>query len=598
MNQPVIGPQSNSVIPVWCSEKMPSESIFSYVSDADRLQALIQTRLMDSPPEEGFDRFTRLASRMLRCRVSLISLVDSQSQFFKSQIGLHFPWCEMGGTPLDHSMCATVVETRDVLMIEDARKDPLWQNHLAVRNIGVGSYLGFPLHSPDGRHILGSFCVIDGGPRKWSEIDLEVMNDLTHMVEEKIRLRAEIDKRTQIAIRLNETNTKIREFTEHSKFVMATVAHEIRTAATSLSGHAEIAVSTMNPKEREASVQAIRRNTEHLVHLVNDNLESAKIESGQIRFESIVFDSVKLSKDIVESLAPNVCSKPVRLIFEATEDAIPKFVSADPTRIRQILLNLMTNAIKFTESGSVTLRLDSEVHALSSDLAIQSETCILCWHIIDTGAGMTPEQIDSLFRPYVQADATIHRRFGGSGMGLFISKELAEVMGGTIEVLSEHGAGTSFIVRLPVEIPTASELADQQPESAMPEKLEGHPRVLVVEDNPDIQQIQHFLLKRTGCDPVHASDGLAAVEMISNSIVPFDLILMDVFMPVMDGKQATKEIRELGYRGPIIALTASFEDNEIRKMREAGCDAHMRKPMDFNEFIRTARSLIHRDETP
>ncbi|MBI1324675.1 response regulator [bacterium] len=592
MNRPAIDLQSTSVVPIRCSAKMPSESIFSYVRDADRLRALIQTQLLDSPPEEGFDRFTRLASRMLRCRVSLISLVDSQSQFFKSQVGLHFPWCEMGGTPLDHSMCATVVETRDVLMIEDAREDPSWQNHLAVRNIGVVSYLGFPLHSPDGRHILGSFCVIDSGPRKWSEIDLEVMNDLTHTVEEKIRLRAEIEKSTQIAIRLNETNTKIREFTEHSRLIMATVAHEIRTAATSLSGHAEIAVSSMDPNERDASIQAIRRNTEHLVHLVNDNLESAKIESGQIRFESIVFDAVKFSKEIVESLAPNVCSKPVRLIFETTEDTIAKFVSADPTRIRQILLNLMANAIKFTEFGTVTLRLDTEVRELSPDHPTPSETCILCWQVIDTGAGMTPEQVDSLFRPYVQADATIHRRFGGSGMGLFISKELAEAMGGTIEVRSEPGAGTTFTVRLPVEIPTSSELADRQPESAMPEKLEGNPRVLVVEDNPDIRQIQNFLLKRAGCDPVHASDGSEAVEIVSSSNVPFDLILMDVFMPVMDGRQATKAIRELGYRGPMISLTASFEDEELQRMQEAGCDAHMRKPMDLKDFIRKARALM------
>lgn len=181
MNLSVMGqrlrPQDVHDFPDRCSETMPFESIeceigFRNIGVPKRLKALLRTRLMDSPAEEGFDRYTRLASRMLRSRVSLISLVDSQRQFFESQIGLHYPWCEMGGTPLDHPMCATVVETRNVLLIEDARNDPAWKNHLAVRNIGVGSYLGFPLHSPDGRHILGSFCVIDSEPRKWSEIDL------------------------------------------------------------------------------------------------------------------------------------------------------------------------------------------------------------------------------------------------------------------------------------------------------------------------------------------------------------------------------------------------------------------------------------------
>lgn len=571
---------------------MPSESMFEYLHDPKRLQSLLQSRLLDSPPEEGFDRYTRLASRILRCRVSLISLVDSQRQFFKSQIGLHFPWCEMGGTPLDHSMCATVVETRDVLMIEDTRRNAVWREHPAVRNIGVGSYLGFPLHSPDGRHILGSFCVIDAEPRKWSEIDLEVMNDLTHMVEEKIRLRAEIEKRTEIAIRLNETNSKIREYTEHSRIVMATLAHEIRTSATALSGHAEIAVSSKFQDERDASVLAIRRNTEHLVQLVNDNLESAKIESGQIRFESIVFDPVQFSNEIIESIAPRVHSKPVRLTFESNGDTVPKFISADPTRIRQILLNLMTNAIKFTEVGSVSLKLDSEISDRSTNPAVQSDFAILRWQVTDTGSGMTPEQISTLFRPYAQADTTIHRRFGGSGMGLYISKELAEAMGGTIEIHSEPGKGTTFIVRLPVEIPTETETADHPPKPELPEKLDGNPRVLIVEDTPDIQKIHHFLLKRAGCDPHIACEGREAVEMVRNSIEPFDMILMDVFMPEMDGRQATKAIRDLGYKGPIIALTASIEDDEVRKMQAAGCDAHIRKPMELKTFISIARSLI------
>lgn len=571
---------------------MSSELTQNYVLDPERLAALSKSGLLDSPPEEGFDRYTRLARQNLRARVSLFSLVDSQRQFFKSQCGLPAELCEAGGTELDRSMCVRVIETGSALVIDDTLDDPYWRNHPAVKEVGVRSYLGFPVHSAEG-HLLGSFCVVDTDPRIWSELDLEIMNDLTHMMEEKIRLRAQIENRNQLALRLNETNLKLRQYSENVKQIMATVAHEIRTAVTSLKGHSEIACTTSDPTERDSSIKVIRQNSDYLLRLVNDMLDSSRIEAGQVQFESIVFDPRKLCADIIESLQPNVGSKPIQLRFENSCNDIPEYVSGDPTRIRQILMNLLSNALKFTGSGQVRLSLNFETmqeNPRSAPNFVRHGA--LCFRVSDTGSGMTPDQIDSLFRPFSQADATIHRRFGGSGMGLFISKELAEAMGGSIEVESDLGEGSSFDVRIPVEIPSDAQIADMAPHREPPEKLAGKPRILVVEDSPDIQKVQQFLLKRAGCISVIANNGKEAIEEVRNATDPIDMILMDVHMPELDGFQATRAIRELGYRGPMIALSATVDDHELGKMLTSGCNTHLRKPMELRDFVKTARSLL------
>ncbi len=568
----------------------------NYVSDPARLRALLETELMDSESEEGFDSYTRLANRFLGSQVSLISLVDSERQFFKSQVGLHSPWCDMRGTPLDESMCATVVESKRVLRVDDTRKDPHWRDHLAVTNIGVGSYLGCPIHAPDG-HVLGSFCVIDSAPRQWTDIEQETLALLTRMLESKVRLRCEIEKRNQIAIRLNQTNLQLREYSEKVKRIMAVMAHEIRTSVTSLKGHGEIAASSGDPAERDASVQAIRQNTDHLLRLVNDILETTRIETGAIRFESIVFDPVELTQDILVSLEPNVAEGHVSLHFAPTSADIPKRVAGDPTRIRQILMNLATNALKFTERGSVTLRLNFEpVARRAGDSSSKGIAGVLQWEVSDTGPGISPEQLERLFHPYQQADSSVFRRYGGSGMGLYISKELAEAMGGSIEASSQVGQGSTFRVHVPVDMPEADVEAQRKPKSETLERLSGKPRVLVVEDTPDIQVVQRFLLKRLGCEPEIATSGQDAIRRVRQGVDAFDVILIDVHMPDMDGFETTKAIRDIGFRGPILAHSATINEQDYQGMLAAGCDDYLEKPLDPKRFVSLVRQMIENSD--
>gem|GEM_PF-5702251 len=536
--------------------------------------------------------------------MSLISLVDNERQFFESESGLHYPWCDMRGTALDHSMCATVVESKRGLRIDDARTDPHWRDHLAVRNSGVGGYLGCPIHAPNG-HVLGSFCVIDSGPRQWTELDQMTLADLTKMLESKIRLRCEIVNRQQIGFLLNETNLQLTEYAEKVKRMMAILAHEIRTSVTSLKGHGEIAASSGDPEQRDASVQAINQNTDHLLRLVNDILESTRIETGAIRFESLMFDPVELTQDIVVSLEPSVAGRPIELHFAPNREDIPKLVAGDPTRIRQILMNLATNALKFTEQGSVTFRIGFEAAPAFAHQAGSGASGILLWEVIDTGPGITPEQVEKLFLPYQQAEPSTFRRFGGSGMGLFISKELAEAMDGSIEAISQLGQGSTFSVRVPVELPAADVESQPQPQPKpeKPEILRGKPRVLVVEDTPDIQVIQRFLLKGAGCEPEIATSGRDAIRRVQESGDAIDLILMDVHMPDLDGFQTTRAIREGGYQGPMLAHSATVNEIDIRKMLDAGCDDFLEKPLDTKRFVTIVRPMIEnrksrRSDTP
>jgi signal transduction histidine kinase/CheY-like chemotaxis protein len=568
-----------------------SESAWNYVYERARLEALLRTALMDSEPEEGFDRYTRLAQRFLHSKVSLISLVDTDRQFFKSQAGLGHPWCEMRGTPLDHSMCVTVVETRDVLAVEDTIADPVWRNHPAVVNIGVRSYLGFPIRSSEG-HVLGSFCVIDTKPRHWNDSELETMYDLSRVLESKMRLRAEITKRNEVALRLNETNLKLTEYSENVKQMMTTVAHEIRTAFSSLRGHAEIASDTADPDVLLRSVGVIRKNTDYVMNIVNDTLEFARVDAGQVRFESIVFDPARLTHEIAEAVAPCVQAKPVEMLVDISTPPPPEFVKADPTRIKQILLNLCNNAAKFTERGSVTLRLVCE-SVEGPDAVTQVGGACLRWDVIDTGPGLTPEQRAALFLPFGQTDASVHRRHGGSGLGLFISKKLAEGMAGSLDVQSVPGTGSTFSLRVRVEVPSPIESTEIPIVQAAPLKLPGKPRILVAEDSVDIQQVHRYLLTRAGCETVIAGDGQAAVELIRESAaVPFDMVLMDVDLPKLDGVEATRAIRSLGYAGPMIALSATVDHSTLQKMIHAGCDATLPKPMQMHEFLELAHRLL------
>jgi PAS domain S-box-containing protein len=369
---------------------------------------------------------------------------------------------------------------------------------------------------------------------------------------------------------------------------LANMSHEIRTPMTAILGYSEVLLgddqSPEMPPERLEAIQTIRRNGQYLLELINDILDLSKIEAGKLDVERIECSPVEMLTEIVSLMRIRADAKnlPLELVFAT---AMPETFQSDPVRLRQILINLVGNAIKFTETGCVKL-VARLIHAVDKPAVFQVD-------VVDTGIGLTSEQIPRLFKPFSQSDASTTRRFGGTGLGLTITKRLAEVLGGAVTVSSVPGAGSTFSVsvdvggldgvRMLVEPQTSAVRRDvgSLPPARMPTRLEC--RVLLAEDGPDNQRLITFLLRKAGATVTLVENGKNALESALAAQAagsPFDVILMDMQMPVMDGYQATALLRAADYRGPIIALTAHAMEGDRDKCVQVGCSDYATKPID------------------
>ncbi|WP_428421520.1 ATP-binding protein [Methylibium sp.] len=375
---------------------------------------------------------------------------------------------------------------------------------------------------------------------------------------------------------------------------LANMSHEIRTPLTSIIGFAELLLQpgdgAVDPRE---SLQTIIRNGRHLLEVISDILDLAKIETQQVDLEHIDLPLPVLLRDLTALVSSRAEER--ALEFRVLPHfPLPPGLCTDPVRLKQILLNFCSNAIKFTPRGSVTL-----------ELRYLPERPALRFSVVDTGIGMTPAQIERLFQPFVQADISTTRKFGGTGLGLYISSQLATLLGGTLSVQSEPGHGSRFHLELPLAaaVPPAELLtmegdlvdygrADFAVTSISIPDLAG--RVLLAEDGVDNQRLLTAFLRQAGITVTVVGNGREAVETALRQ--DFDLILMDVQMPVMDGIAATQMLRAAGYRRPIIALTANVMKSDIQRYREAGCDQVLAKPVDREVFYEVvARHLLAAD---
>jgi CheY-like chemotaxis protein/anti-sigma regulatory factor (Ser/Thr protein kinase) len=333
----------------------------------------------------------------------------------------------------------------------------------------------------------------------------------------------------------------------------------------------------------------IEASCETLLALINDILDFSRIESGRLEFEPAAVSPRAIVREVVEQFRPRAREKQLDLEV-ALDDDVPERVVSDPVRVRQVLFNLIGNATKFTEEGSVT------VH-VAPDL----EPGGIVVTVLDTGIGIAPEQLARLFRPFTQGDSSTSRRFGGSGLGLAISKRLVDALGGRIEVESWPGEGSAFRVVLPAVMPGADpalldgctgEDAASGPAGAGPASLGA---VLVVEDHPVNRRLVGVMLERLGIAADFAEDGRRALEMLA--VHGYDVILMDIQMPELDGYETTRILRarEAGERAErpawIVALTANAMEGDAQRCFGAGMDDYLAKPFKLDDLARVLRRI-------
>ncbi|MBW8815631.1 MAG: response regulator [Caulobacterales bacterium] len=368
---------------------------------------------------------------------------------------------------------------------------------------------------------------------------------------------------------------------------LATMSHEIRTPLNGVLGMAQAlaAADDLTEAQREP-VEVIRQSGESLLAILNDVLDLSKIEAGKLALEQTPFEVTALAKTVQATFQAIADTK--RLDFELTVDRAARGVyEGDQVRVRQVLWNLVSNALKFTEKGGVKVRIGRERGALSLT-------------VIDSGIGMTAEQLERLFRKFEQADASTTRRFGGTGLGLAICRELAELMGGEITATSAPGMGSTFTVALPLKklaraAPKPKRAAKGRAQSPVAGGGERTVRVLAAEDNAMNQLVLKTLLAQIGIEPEMVADGREAVQAWERE--PWDLILMDVQMPVMDGPTATAVIRtreraEGRARTPIVALTANAMSHQIAEYLQSGMDAFVAKPIEAGRLYEALQAAL------
>jgi signal transduction histidine kinase/ActR/RegA family two-component response regulator len=363
---------------------------------------------------------------------------------------------------------------------------------------------------------------------------------------------------------------------------LANMSHEIRTPMTAILGFADLLTEPgQSPAERLECVRIIQRSGEHLLSIINDILDLSKIESGHMTTDRIRCSPLRIVADVTSLMRPKAAAKGLSLSVSCP-DPVPETILTDPTRLRQVLMNLVSNAVKFTEDGGVTI-------AVSLEQKPGTEPALVI-EVRDTGIGMTPEQIGRIFQPFVQADSSTSRRYGGTGLGLSISRRLARMLGGDISITSEPGLGSQVAARFaagPLDgvrlVHFGGEALADEAAPAGPDRIGLRGRILLAEDGPDNQRLIAFHLRKAGAAVDIAENGRIAVDRALGALAsgrPYDLIIMDMQMPELDGYAAAAELRRRGYAGPIVALTAHAMTGDRERCLAAGCTEYATKPID------------------
>ena len=430
-----------------------------------------------------------------------------------------------------------------------------------------------------------------GGAQQWRHqykdgtvIDVEVSGDDVIIDERACRLALclNVTERNRVAAELAAALDAAVEASNMKSAFLANISHEIRNPMNGVIGMTELLLDCGLDDDERSLAEQVAKSGELMLQLVNDILDISKIEAGHLEIELADFCLRETIRRACAAAAAQTRAKGLELDVQV-DDALPEEVHGDGHRLRQVILNLVSNAVKFTSEGTVTLRASAEPRG--------DDGTIVRIEVVDTGIGIEPSKLDQIFEPFTQADVSTTRKYGGTGLGLAIARELTELMGGTIGVDSVPGAGSTFWIELPLPAAVA---VNGQPSgvvgvsgTASPQWLTP-PRLLVAEDGLVNQIVAVRTLKACGCQSEVASDGVQALEMLSTR--HYDAVLMDCQMPMMDGYQATAELRRRkngGHHTPVIAMTAHAMVGAVEQCLAAGMDDYISKPLRRARLMET-----------
>jgi len=597
-----------------------------------RIEALLEMAQMDDRSAEEIAAFAvEEAIQLTGSEIGFLAAVDEDSSTLTLQYwsDLVHERCGMHGPGTQHA-----IGTEGLLGEVTRRREPLIVNHYAAPHprkhglpdghLPIDRYLSIPIFESD------RMIAVAGVANKSSDYDEHdvgqlriLMNGWWQITERKRReeeLRRTRDELQENLMALESANRVLEEFNERAETAtraksqfLANMSHEIRTPMTAILGFTDVLLGDEKladaSPEAADSLQTIQRNGQYLLRLINDILDLSKIEAGKLETEATRCSPAAVITDMASLMRVRAEAKNLPLTIEY-EGRIPETIETDPLRLRQILINLVGNAIKFTETGEVRVR--------TKLVGADTEEPRLKIDVVDSGIGMSKEQRTRLFQPFSQVDSSMTRQFGGTGLGLTISKRLAEMLGGDITVESAPGQGSTFSVTVRTgpldQVPlldaaTESESLRGSDEATAARETKPRPdaggkltgRVLLAEDGPDNQRLISFLLRKAGADVTVVENGQLARDaalQARDEGEPFDVILMDMQMPVMDGYTATSELRAAGYQGPIIALTAHAMSGAEEECRQAGCDGYAQKPIDRKTLLGLVAQHLRQNAEP
>ncbi|MBI3462367.1 MAG: response regulator [Planctomycetes bacterium] len=415
---------------------------------------------------------------------------------------------------------------------------------------------------------------------------------LHHAIEMELlkseeRLRLALDEQKRVAEELRRAKDAAEAANRAKGEFLANISHELRTPMNAIIGMTALALEEELPPAAREQIQTVESSAAVLLELLNQILDFSRLESGHLSLEWIAFDLRETVRDAVQSLAVKAQAKGLELEYQVAPD-VPDKIAGDPLRLRQVLVNLLDNAIKFTSAGRV--RVDAAVQPNS-----RSRPALL-FSVSDTGIGIAPDVQERIFAPFTQADASTTRSYGGTGLGLAISSNLVELMGGRLWVQSELGKGSTFFFAIGLSVAADAESLPRAGEGGESPFAAPHARslrVLIAEDTPANQRLIAQILQKRGHQTDVAADGREAVAMASTH--HYDVVLMDIQMPLMDGFQATHSLRALQAPGeprlPIVAMTAHAMRGDRERCLAAGMDGYLSKPIDRAKLVETIERL-------